>query len=70
MQNDLIMGNSKFPKSFHSKNWSSISFVDDVNSFMYYGTFGLLDPKMPIEAVGYKKVLGLTGWRGLAVGAG
>ncbi len=43
---------------------------DDVDAFVYYGSFGLLDPKMPFEAYGYKRAFGLVGWRGLAIGAG
>lgn len=43
---------------------------DDVSSFFYYGSFGLLDPKMPAEARGYQKLFKLAGWRGFTIGAG
>jgi hypothetical protein len=48
----------------------SFQHADDVEAFVYYGSFGLLDPKMPIEAFAIRRTLGMTGVRGLLAGAG
>ncbi len=37
---------------------------------VFYGSFGLLDPKMPFEAAAFRRYLGWRGIGGLAGGAG
>ncbi len=46
------------------------TFGEYASAGLYYGSFGLLDPKMPIEAYGYKKLFNWAGWKGYLKGAG
>ena len=46
------------------------SYQDDAEALVYYGSFGLLDPKMPFEAFTIKRTLGLVGTRGFLLAAG
>ena len=44
------------------------SVQEHADAVLYYGSFGLLDPKMPFEAFAIKKAAGWLGFRGLAMG--
>ncbi len=66
-------GDYSSPYSLGSTSGSPMhsgSVSEHADSILYYGTFGLLDPKMPFEAYGYKKAFGFVGFRGLMFAAG
>lgn len=65
------------PNSFFADNkgapvvpWHTGNITEHADAFLYYASFGLLDPKMPLEAVAIRKTMGWLGWRGLLAGAG
>ena len=58
------------PKTWYIRDDWAGSATDDIEALAYYGSFGLLDPKMPFEAVALRRALGWTGYTGLMMAAG
>jgi len=48
--------------------WHLGDVQEHADAALYYGSFGLLDPKMPFEAFAIKRAKGWLGVRGLAMG--
>lgn len=48
--------------------WTHIE--DDVSAAVYYGSYGLLDPKMPFEAFAIRRGMGKSGFVWLLAAAG
>ncbi len=58
------------PSTWHVRDDWAGSATDDVEALAYYGSFGLLDPKMPFEAFALRRTLGWAGYTGLMAAAG